>query len=118
MLSVFRLLCENNINGCGIVDKSGKLIGNLSISDLQVIVKEEGLEYLEEPLSIFQSKHQRPKLVTCKGDDSLIDVICIVASQHVHRAYIVDDSGKPSGVISLTDILDGILALAEGYQVE
>jgi len=44
-------------------------------------------------------------IITCSSTDTLETVVEKVSSNHVHRIYVVDESGKPLRVITLTDIL-------------
>jgi len=43
-------------------------------------------------------------LVQCSASASLLDIVNLLNSTRVHRIYVTDEQGQPSGVISLTDI--------------
>lgn len=44
-------------------------------------------------------------LVTCSKKSSLKEVMQLMSENHVHRVYLVDGSGKPLSVITVTDVL-------------
>lgn len=43
-------------------------------------------------------------ILTCKLDTKLKDVVQLLAREHIHRVFVVDENNKPCGVASLTDI--------------
>ncbi len=44
-------------------------------------------------------------LLCCKPESTFAEVLEMVALERVHRAYVVDEAGKPVGVVTLTDML-------------
>ncbi len=44
-------------------------------------------------------------LLCCSPESTFAEVLQLVASERVHRAYVVDQAGRPVGVVTLTDIL-------------
>lgn len=44
-----------------------------------------------------------PVVVSCSPDDTLADVCQTMAWKHVHRIVVVDEAGKPVGLISALD---------------
>ena len=42
---------------------------------------------------------------TCKPDDTMAEMVQRVVEGHHHRLWMVDDDNKPTGVISLTDLI-------------
>jgi CBS domain-containing protein len=43
--------------------------------------------------------------VTCTPDESLAAVLDKLVSHHIHRCYVVDERGRPLGVVTMTDVL-------------
>jgi CBS-domain-containing membrane protein len=41
----------------------------------------------------------------CSGSDTFGSIIKRLAAQRLHRIYIVDSDGLPTGLVSLTDVL-------------
>jgi len=110
----------SRVSGIAVVDNHGKIVGNISASDLkrmQVKLAEQ-LCY-----DIYQNIHQfinventesQAKLsaslphfdaIIVQGEDTLGQVVDTVTTKRVHRVYVVDDQQKPIGEISLCDIL-------------
>lgn len=46
-----------------------------------------------------------PSLASCTLDSRFGEVLDLLASLHLHRLFVVDSEGRPSGVVSLTDLL-------------
>ena len=46
-----------------------------------------------------------PPLAVCRPDSTLGELLGLLAGRHLHRLFVVDDEGRPVGVVSLTDIL-------------
>jgi len=110
------LLEKKRISGIAVVDKEGKILGNISTSDL----KRMDLESPEQLCyDIYQSIGQYIRSIECekelgfptfapvfvKPNDFVSQVIRSVNSKHVHRVYIVDEDQKPIKEISLCDII-------------
>lgn len=50
-------------------------------------------------------RNSTAELITCRAESNLGEVVDKVVNNHVHRAWVVNESGMLSGVISLTDII-------------
>ena len=113
------------MTGVAIVDLNGKLVSNLSASDLKGIT-ESGFFKLEAP--IFQVLETTPHKVlyqkkfgknlkwliffliklgtiTIQAEDTFSYLLKLFAEKRVHRIYVVDNEGKPTNVITLTTVL-------------
>ncbi len=108
------------------MNNMGRLVGNISVNDMKLIgfdghywnlLGKPLVEYLKElrarpeskirshVFALLQEDDQPPIVVKCKEKDNLAFVIRIINFYRVHRMYIVDDTMKPVGVISLSDVL-------------
>ncbi|KAL4431250.1 hypothetical protein ABPG75_006506 [Micractinium tetrahymenae] len=115
-------------------EESGRLVGNLSISDLRGL-QPSHFEQLGEPVGDFlrdggwregarwqgasllggvavkfgikspESLPHEPPLAVCRLDSTFGEVLALLAGRHLHRLFVVDGEGRPVGVVSLTDIL-------------
>jgi len=119
-LEAFKIMVEKNVGGLAVIDKEGKLTGNISLRDLKVMSTDARLFW-----RLYQTVHNfllkvrkennettgdRPRtVVTVKPLDTLETVIKKLAEYKIHRVYIVDDHKKPVGVISLKDVLHEII---------
>jgi len=117
----FKFLKDNNITGCGVIDESGKLIGNLSINDLKTLgYSMEYFNLLTQPLSkylqIVKEKEAQlgskalaeVSILCATAETSLMQAIKMLVGYKVHRLYIVDKEQKPIGLLSLHDVLSRI----------
>ncbi|KAL6059621.1 cell separation during budding [Balamuthia mandrillaris] len=120
MVHVLQLLYTHKINGVAIVEassegKEGKLIGNISVSDLQYLVLEH-LDNMERTVEEFLQRVPRKPLVTCTPEASLLQVMEKLVHNHVYRIYVVDpNAGNPIAVVTLTDVMEAVLLLAEEF---
>eukprot|EP00456_Euglypha_rotunda_P026981 TRINITY_DN2163_c0_g1_i22.p1 TRINITY_DN2163_c0_g1~~TRINITY_DN2163_c0_g1_i22.p1 ORF type:complete len:612 (+),score=106.94 TRINITY_DN2163_c0_g1_i22:120-1955(+) len=109
-LSAFQSLTTRELSAAPVVDSSGVLIASLSLSDLRGISSEDVPDLLLSVEEFLKKVHggKIPKPITIKKDDTLADIIPLIAKARVHRVWVVDDDGKPSDVVSLTDINSAI----------
>lgn len=111
MADVLRLLDQSNLNGVSVVDHAGKLVANISVSDLQYVV-ERNLDNLFMTVEHFLQRVPRRPLITCPPTASLMEVIDKLANAGVHRIYVVNRDEEPMAVITLTDVINAVLLLA------
>jgi len=117
-IKAFKIIHDNKISAVAVVDENGKLIGNLSASDLKGAVTtddDEGAETFGSlllPVTTFLQQGGMSKLpvATCFLSSSLSFVLLKIMALHVHRLWIVDESEKPIGIISLTDIMQAVIS--------
>ncbi len=89
-------------------DADGKLVGNLSISDIRALANrsKEGIEdALAKPVEDFVSPGgERRPVISVSSKDSLLGVIELMCTSRVHRVYITQ-ADAVVGLISITDVL-------------
>lgn len=51
------------------------------------------------------SLQEKPYMVKMRAEDALRDVVRTMVEEHVHRVYIVDDEGRPTGLVTPTGVL-------------
>ena len=108
------MLQDQKINGIGVVDDDGVLVGTLSVSDIQLGVG-EFLPLLNIPVKNILATFPRRALVTCTASESLLTVMEKLVKAGVHRIFVIDGERKPIGVVTNTDILDTVLSLSDSY---
>jgi len=105
---------ESRISGIAIVDDEGKIVGNLSASDLKRMQVKPPIqlcydvyENLHQFMSVIDwtEKVNKFKPVIIQPDETLGTAIAHIVSFNVHRIYITDQNRKPIGEISLCDII-------------
>jgi len=106
MLSALLSCYNNGVNGLAVLDEHGKIVGNLSASDLVGITSENIilLSLSVHNYLIYEGRQMRPA-VTVKATDTLEMVFLKIVAYKIHRVYVVDDNNTPIGVISLTDVI-------------
>ncbi|KAJ1544062.1 Ubiquitin-conjugating enzyme E2 G2 [Nowakowskiella sp. JEL0078] len=111
-ISALRVLYANQVTAVAIVDKFGRLIANLSASDLRGMTKttlESLTSNVFEYLELYSKRNPdqiKPDQLRVVGpDDKLFDALNMIENSNIHRVWILVND-KPTGVITLTDILD------------
>jgi CBS domain-containing protein len=116
-LQSFLRMHTEKVSSVAIVDDDGKLVGNLSVSDLkgfQLYLSDfnDLLQPVCEFVSLIRKKQGRPEhfVVAFSPNTLTKDVVAKLNEEIVHRAYIVDDKGRPIGVFSLTDLMQHLVS--------
>jgi CBS domain-containing protein len=111
VLDCIKFMAQHKLSAVPVVDKEGKIVSNFSASDL-LGLNENNFQYLQHSVKDFLHKmHGFPKPpVTCTTTDTLESVLLRMVVHKVHRVYVVPPTMKPSGVISMTDIMQVLLA--------
>ncbi|XP_047959295.1 SNF1-related protein kinase regulatory subunit gamma-like PV42a [Salvia hispanica] len=108
-----------NVDHTKLIDGKGrKPVGTFSATDLrgcpisvlQSCLHVSVMEFINKLSEIPQHessglRNSTDELITCRPESKLGEVVDKVVSNHVHRAWVVDESGMLTGVVSLTDII-------------
>jgi len=116
-LDAFLHMHANGLSAVGVVDfATGKLCGNLSASDLKGWhLFERDLRDLNmrvcDFLAVIRKFQGRPCdfVVTVSNDTLIEEAINRLNKEFVKRACIIDQNRLPLGILSLTDIMKGIV---------
>lgn len=114
-----RALVSNKITGLPVLDDTGRIIANVSVSDVRglahALSKPEEIEKILstniiEFLADSRGKAGRaapPSLTPAvlRPGDSFGAAVELLATSSLHRLYVVDSDNMPVGVITLTDIV-------------
>ncbi|KAL4425007.1 hypothetical protein ABPG77_002892 [Micractinium sp. CCAP 211/92] len=87
---------------------TGKLVGNLSASDLRGLTSPEAFASLLSPAADYQAARHggaAPLVGTVTPATTFGDLLDMLVGRKLHRVYVVDEAGKPTSIITLTDIL-------------
>jgi CBS domain-containing protein len=112
-IEAFFFMDSRNLDNVGIIDdkQDGKLIGNLSASDLRGVSAEKA-DVLKQPLWQFaQTMTGKPAIppVTCTNTDTMGEVMTKAIQHRVHRIWIVNNIGCPIGLVTFTDVINTAL---------
>ncbi|MCE4611247.1 MAG: CBS domain-containing protein [Desulfurococcales archaeon] len=101
-----RIMWNRRVGSVLVVDDEGKLRGIVTERDL-VFACSEAWDTREH--RVYEIMSENP--ITVKPDDSIFTVIRKMREANVRHLPVVDEEGKPVGIISSRDVIDLILTL-------
>jgi len=111
-IEAFKLMVEKKVGAVPVLGVDGQLIGNISMRDIRVAVATpDKFAHLFESASKFLTLMRAnaddimSPAICCKATDSLDTVVGKLCVSRIHRVYVMDDAGKLSSVVSLSDII-------------
>mmetsp|Transcript_25629 Transcript_25629/g.64325 ORF Transcript_25629/g.64325 Transcript_25629/m.64325 type:complete len:292 (-) Transcript_25629:131-1006(-) len=104
----YRMMYDSNLRSLGVVDeKTGRLLCSLTPSDLKGMTPESFANDL--PLGALEFKgrvHTSVKLPeTCTPECTFLQACNQMLKRKSHRVFIVDSAMRPTGVVTMSDIL-------------
>ena len=117
VLSAFEAMVKNKVTAVPVVDASHKVTGMISLSDIKTLGSSlEFFRALGDDVVSYQKlvdnsrgfapgRTPRPHAVVCVKEDPLIDVLELFNFFKVHHVAVIDNDGKPLGVISTFDVM-------------
>jgi len=109
--SGYRALVIEDTTSAPVVDDDGKVVGELGYEHLRDLTTDEPIADLLLPAGEFLKKRgggSYPPFASVRPSQTLGDVIDTVVKKRAHKVFIVNDEGKPTSVVSLTDIIYSI----------
>eukprot|EP00128_Syssomonas_multiformis_P008673 Colp12_sorted_trinity150504_noHs@6729 len=103
----FQMIYNSHGSAAAVVSSSGKLITNLSVSDMRG-VKGDNFSALLLPVTEFLEKTRGGNVnppMTCSPSDPYITVLSRMVTGGMHRIWVVDDKENPLGLIAMMDML-------------
>jgi len=107
-ITAIQKLSETNVSALAIIDEDGKLVANLSASDLRGLSSQHVdrlalnvLEFLEKPCQEGATHLKEPISVCPKTKFG--DCISKMVQEHVHRVWVMEEQ-KPVGIVSMSDV--------------
>lgn len=95
-----QLMWDHDIGALPVVDEHGRVVGMLTDRDALMAAYTRG-----EPLrAITVASTMSAHPFTCSQDDDLAKVEAEMSRRQIHRVPVVDDSGHPTGIVSLNDL--------------
>jgi len=106
----FTRMRDEQLLGLAVVDSNGKLVGNISASDIKVIGLDATLiTKLNNSISnIIGLTQNKLKPVTVNPNLTIQDVFKKFSDEKIHRMY-VEEKRELAGCITMTDILDIVI---------
>jgi len=113
-LDGFKNMTSEKVPAVAIIDKTGKLRGNLSASDLRGMNTKRLNEATKPVLEFLTAIHGAVRdPVTIGLDDTVEYAFGCVVNEDIHRLWVVDEYGKLTGCVSLTNLLHLFLPTEE-----
>jgi len=104
----FRKIAEENTSAVAVTDKDGRIVANLSATNIRGVSR-RNFHLLNRPLFEFLQRDRRrgwwTMPITIRESDSLEKAVLQFCSTRVHQMYIVDDEGKPTAIVTPTDLI-------------
>lgn len=100
------LLRRNRISGLPVVDIAGRLVGVISQTDLLYLAVpsvQALIHHREQGIRVGEVMSAPP--VTIDSSATVRDAARRMHDDHLHRLVVVDDHGRPIGVISAMDFV-------------
>jgi CBS domain-containing protein len=96
-------LTNHAVSGAPVVDGDGNVIGMLSKSDLVNPAPRDWIagEATAEDL-------MTPKIHALYAEDPALAAAELMARQHIHRVLVLDEDGRPVGMVSSMDIVKAV----------
>lgn len=91
---------DANIGFLPVCGAEGRVVGILTDRDIALRACAEGLDVQKTPIAYVMTR----AVIACRMGDDVRLVEGLMARNHKSRVLIVDESGKPAGVVSLSDI--------------
>jgi len=108
----FTQLVEHHIYGIPVVDEKNTVVGNISASDIQLIVSigEFSVSKFELPIKdVLQDTHQKRNPIVIKVTQTVSEAFKIMSKEKIHRLFVVDNKSALIGLISPVDLLQVLL---------
>jgi len=106
LIKAFVTLLTHKITGLAVVDAHGRLVNNLSASDLKGLTKENFWKLEIQIHQMLLSMGTKLPPVVVSPNATLGEVMDKFQKFGIHRIFVVDEESKPVNVISLTDVLN------------
>jgi CBS-domain-containing membrane protein len=134
MADAARVLIESEIRGAPVVDAAGRCVGMLSGIDFahranRLARGEASLAFGQEhelrrdpgemPIQLEATsqdrvrEHMSPAVQTINQTATLINASRVMCREHIHRLVIIDEDGRPVGLISSLDLVAAMIAAVE-----
>ena len=105
-----RVMFDNRVGSVLVVDSDGKLVGIVTERDLVYLIA-RGIEFLASRYPVWEIMSEDP--VTVGPDTSIQEAMEKMKELRIRHLPVVDDEGRPLGVISMRDIIELMLAFTD-----
>lgn len=99
-------LSKTSVSAIPVIDHHNKLVNMYELYDLMHLIKANGSGDLDMTVgeALMRRQQDFSGVLTCRSSDTLSDLMEIIRRSRLLRVYVVNESGKLEGVITLSDI--------------
>lgn len=120
-LSAFRLMADRRFDGLGVVDNDDKLVDVISVSDLRGLDPHKpNFWKLYDSVRTFKESVRKAypfsvpwTAIAVSRNDTFESIVRKMATQRIHRVFIVTDTNRLLDIITQTDVLMFVLSKIE-----
>jgi len=109
----FKKIAETTTSGTAVVDSDGRMVANLSASNIRGISR-RNFQLLRRPLYEFLQRDRRrgwwTMPICLRETDTLEKTVLQFGSTRVHQSFILDGDGRPYAVVTLTDVVKHLVS--------
>jgi len=114
-MDAYQLIISSQVSGVAIVNEQGELVGVISASDVRRSLESNVFTDMHLPIAMYLEKGV-PELKTVASsqipvcvapNESLKDTLEKLVQNQIHRIFVAEEK-KPTGVLSLCDIISAI----------
>jgi len=118
-IEAFHMMVKEGVSGVAVVNENGVITGTLSVRDLKAMAPDGSLfwrlygstkNFLQKLHSEYAGVGRPFTVQTCTENDTFKTVIRRLATNKIHRIFVVNDKNVPIGVITLRDVFREILS--------
>jgi len=108
-----KVLSDRNINAVAVTDADGTLLQDFSAANLRKIslIIPSSCQKLFEPVGDLMATAE--PIPAAPPTATLAEILALLSTSGVYRIWIINSEGKPSSVVTLTDILHLIQGLVD-----
>ncbi|MCA9177240.1 MAG: CBS domain-containing protein [Planctomycetales bacterium] len=117
-------LSEAGVSGAPVVDEAGRCVGIVSGADFvrqqstrngtATMSAENGGVYQLQPChDQLVADHMTPVVQTVDPESPIINAARVLCEERIHRLVVVDENGRPEGVLSSLDFVAAMVAAIE-----
>jgi CBS-domain-containing membrane protein len=112
-IHAFWLMVFHKVYGIAITDSNGRLIADISATDVKGLSEKLPFSSLLLPIRDFARKSNVRPAVKCTWETPLSSIIHQLSLFRAHRVWVVDSNDIPVGVVTLSTIMDFLNGLVK-----
>ena len=96
-----QILHSKGVRGAPVLDRQGRVMGFMTVTDMALALVSGASP--NEPIG----RYVRKIIFSISESENIVEVIKVMSEYDVGRLVVVDSTGRPTGIITRTDIIKG-----------